>query len=103
MSTILGIAGVIGAALAVLLTVSVRTTLSLLRDDNSDLRSRVSTLEQREHDCVARVTDLEQRLAEMAQQNAVLRDLATGQSAIAALGTQLEGWYRDLVARLERA
>ena len=94
-ATILGIAGMVGAALAVLLTAGTRETLRLLRDDRDDLRARVSTLEGRENDC-------QTRLAKLEAENGVLRDLVTGQSAIAALGAQIEAQYQDLLRRLAR-
>jgi hypothetical protein len=94
-STVLGIAGLAGAALAVLLTAGARESLRLLRDDNGDLRGRIATLEDKENNCQA-------RLAKLEAENGVLRDMVTGQSAIAALGAQIEGHYRDLVARLSR-
>ena len=94
-STVLGLAGLVGAALAVLLTAGARESLRILRDDNGDLRGRITTLEDKENNCQA-------RLAKIETENGVLRDLVTGQSAIAALGTQIEGHYQDLLRRLAR-
>lgn len=92
-SALLGIAGIVGAVLAVVLTSGARESLRLLRGDRDDLRERVATLEGKENDCQA-------RLARIEAENGVLRDMVTGQSAIAALGAQIEGHYRDLVTRL---
>lgn len=93
LSTVLGIAGLVGATLAVLLTAGARESLRLLRDDNGDLRGRITTLEDKEENC-------QSRLAKLEAENHLLRDMVTGQSAIAALGTQIEAHYRDLIRRL---
>ena len=95
LSTVLGIAGLVGATLAVLLTAGTRETLRLLRDDNGDLRGRISTLEDKENNC-------QSRLARIEAENAVLRDVVTGQSAIAALSEKIDAHYRDLLTHLAR-
>jgi predicted nuclease with TOPRIM domain len=94
-TTVLGIAGIVGAAVAVLLTAGTRETLRLLRDDNGDLRGRITTLEDKENNC-------QSRLARIEAENAVLRDMVTGQSAIAALSEKIDAHYRDLRTRLDR-
>jgi|GEM_PF-4379103 hypothetical protein len=93
-STVLGLAGLVGAALAVLLTAGARESLRLLRDDRDDLRGRIATLEDKENNCQVRLGKLE-------AENAVLRDVVTGQSAIAALSEKIDAQYRDLRTRLD--
>lgn len=92
-ATVLGVAGLLGAALAVVLTSWARQSLSLLRETNGDLVDRMKAIEGSENNCQA-------RLAKIEAENGVLRDMVTGQSAIAALGAQIEANYRDLLTRL---
>lgn len=83
----LSLAGAVtlGAAWAVLRANLQRTTLALYREDNDALRSRVETLESERKELRERVADLTGVVAALREERTVLRDLATGASAVARL------------------
>lgn len=91
---VLGIAGLIGTALAVLISARSRGTIEVLEKDNSALRARMDTLEEIEDECQKRLDHLE-------QVNRTLTETVTSAAKVDALGITLTGYHQDLIRRLE--
>lgn len=81
----IAVAVTLGATWAVLRANLQRTTLTLYREDNDALRARVETLESERKELRERVADLTGVVAALREERSVLRDLATGASAVARL------------------
>ncbi len=91
---VLGIAGLVGTALAVLISARSRGTIEVLEKDNAALRGRMDTLESIETECQARLSALEAA-------NQALTETVTQAAKVDALGLTLTGYHEDVIRRLE--
>lgn len=91
---ILGIAGIVGAALSVLLAGRSKGTIDVLKADNDALRDRMDTLEAIEDAC-------QKRLDELERTNVILTETVTSAAKVAALETRLDEHHAEVVRRLD--
>lgn len=91
---VLGIAGLIGTALAVLITGRTKGTIQVLKDDNEALNGRVKTLETTEQACQKRLTAIE-------AQNAALTEVVTSAAKVDALADLVNVHHTEVLRRLE--
>ena len=63
-----------------------KATVEVYREDNTALRGRVETLEGERNELKNQVADLRGTVSALQEERAILRDLATGHSAVDALG-----------------
>lgn len=98
-----GAAAIIGGVIAVLRVNVQKTTVELYRQDNDALRARMKTQEE---DIVLKDKELASAkgaLAEKDRENAVLRDMVTGTSAIDRLADNIAGHFAITEALLRHA
>lgn len=102
---LLGLAGTAGAVLVYLKMSMAKTTIELYRADNDALRSRVDTIEDERDGFSSKLHEAEGRIVALEEERAILRDLATGHSAIETLGelvmrnhTETMGLLRKITA-----
>ena len=100
-ATVVGLVAAGGGALAFLRVNMARGTLELYRQDNDALRGRVDTLEEELVVERAKGTESAGRLVALERERDVLRDLATGHSAVDALGEIVLRNHRELLERLD--
>lgn len=86
---VLGIAGLVAAAYAVIRTNASQATIRTLKDDNDALRGRVETLEKSDGEC-------KKQLEHVQAQNKLLNELVTGAPAIAEVKGAVETMSRDM-------
>lgn len=92
---VLGLAVLLGAVIAVLFTQFRKNTMAILREENADLRLRLTTVEKHEKECKLRLAELETTTRHMA-------DMLTGAAAVAELATTVAFNHNDLLKRLEK-
>ena len=100
-----GLLGVAGAAAAVLVyfrMAMAKTTIELYRSDNEALRGRVETIESERDDSRAQVHELRGKVAALIEERTVLRDLATGHSAVDALGEVVAAHHQEAMGLLRK-
>jgi phage shock protein A len=98
---ILGISGIVGAVIAYMRTNIAKTTIDLYKETNQALQARVDQLE---HDKVVldkAVAKAEGRIAQLEDEQQMLRDLATGRSAVDALTELSRQHHREVMRMLE--
>lgn len=91
---LLGIAGLVGTALAVLITGRTKGTIQVLKDDNEALNGRVKTLETTEQECQKRLTAIE-------AQNAALTEVVTSAAKVDALSELVHVHHAEVLRRLD--
>lgn len=96
-ATIIGLAGLAGAAIAWGRVNLAKTTLDLYKADNEALHSRIDTLEAEKVTLQHDVAESAGKLATLESANRVLADQVTGASAVAKLTEVLGGQHRELV------
>ena len=101
-ATVLGLAALAGGVLAFVRVNIARGTLELYRQDNEALRGRVDTLEDELITERAKGTESAGRIVALERERDVLRDLATGHSAVDALGEIVLRNHREVLEHLER-
>lgn len=82
------VAGIVGGALAVLLTTTQKESMRLLRDNNSDLKERVGVLEGTEKRC-------KEELESQKMAIKVLTDTVTGAAAVDKLSVLVERHHAE--------
>lgn len=87
--TVLGIAGLVSGAYAVIRTNASQSTIRVLQDDNHALRGRVETLEASDQEC-------KKQLEHVQAQNKLLSELVTGAPAIAEVKGAVETMSKDM-------
>lgn len=96
-ATVLGLAGLAGAALAWGRVNLAKTTLDLYKSDNEALRSRIETLEAEKVTGQHDLAECKGRVATLESANRVLADQVTGASAVAKLGDTITAHHREVV------
>lgn len=99
---VLGIAGLIGAAIAVIRANIVRGTLDLYRENDAALRSRVETLESERDELKSTVNHQGGQIEALKEERAILRDLATGASAVEHLSEQVSLQHKETISLLRK-
>lgn len=94
-AAVLGIAGLIGTAMAVLIAARSKGTIEVLEKDNKALRDRMDTLESIEEECQKRLDKLEDL-------NRVLTETVTSAAKVDALSSKLDTHHADVIRRLEQ-
>lgn len=94
-ATVLGIAGLAGAALAWGRVNLAKTTLDLYKSDNEALRSRIETLEAEKVTSQHEVAECKGKIASLEAANRVLADQVTGASAVAKLTDLITSHHRE--------
>lgn len=93
-SAALGLAILVGGALAVAYVYFRRNVTQLVREENADLRDRLRTVEGSEEQC-------KERLAKHEGTIQVLSDMVTGASAVAELTTVVAFNHDEILKRLD--
>lgn len=104
--TIFGLLGLIGGAVAYLLSIRHRTTITVLKQNNEALVERVDLLEVTERDCKVRLAAAEvkvQVLTDTVTQAHAVADLQTKVDRIITVATALELKVDQALERLEGA
>lgn len=96
-ATVLGLAGLAGAAIAWGRVQLAKTTLDLYKADNEALRSRIDTLEGEKVELQHGVAEASGKIATLESANKVLADQVTGASAVAKLGETIGSQHRQVV------
>ena len=99
---LLGLAGASAAALVYFRMAMAKTTIDLYREDNVALRHRVDTLESERDDSRTQVHELKGKVSALIEERAVLRDLATGHSAVDALGEVVAAHHQEAMGLLRK-
>lgn len=94
-ASVLGLAMLLGGAVAVLFSQLRRNTTQIVREENQDLRDRLRTVEQLEEECKERLTKAETTIQ-------VVSDMVTGASAVAELATLVAFNHDEMLRRLDR-
>lgn len=93
-SAVIGLAILLGGAVAVLFSQLKKNTNQIIRDENDDLTRRLKTVETKEEEC-------KERLSKQEATTKVLTDMVTGTTAVADLSTVVAGYHAELVNRLD--
>lgn len=93
-SAVLGLAALVGAAIAVLFSQLRKNTTQIVREENEDLRKRLVTVESAEEQC-------KDRLAKQEATTQVLSDMVTGASAVSDLAAVVTANHAEILKRLE--
>lgn len=91
---IFGVLGVLGSAFAILKASSKTASVNLWREEAEAQKARADRLE-------LTVADIESRLKVLETENKRLADMATGRSAIEALGLIIHGNHVETMARID--
>lgn len=99
---VLALAGLLGVAWAVFRTRLQQTTIELYRADNEALRARVDTLEAERNRDRTRLEEMHGELVALREERALLRDLATGTTALAELHELVSRQHAETVSLLRK-
>lgn len=94
-SSVIGLAVLLGGAVAVLFAYFRKSTRDILRQDNADLRTRLTTVEESHRNC-------EERLARNEATIKTLTDVVTGASAVAELKDIVDNNHQVVMAKLDQ-
>lgn len=97
-----GIVGLLGSAIAILRANIVKGTLELYRENDNALRGRIDTLESERTELEKQVSRQGGEIAGLKEERGVLRDLATGASAVAELGEIITAHHGEVVSLLTK-
>jgi regulator of replication initiation timing len=86
-ATVVAVVTALGGAIAVLRSQAMRTSVSLLREENADLRNALESLRQR-------LADAEKKIAELTASNRALTEAVTQAAAVKKLTELVEGHFR---------
>lgn len=97
-----GIVGLLGSAIAILRANIVKGTLELYRENDNALRGRIDTLEAERAELEKQVSRQGGEITALKEERTVLRDLATGASAVAELSEIVSGHHQEVVSLLTK-
>lgn len=97
-----GIIAIVAAALVYLKMGMAKTTIDLYREDNAALRLRMDSIEEERDELRMQVSSCHGKISALEEERSILRDLATGKSAVDGLAHIVETHHGEVMSLLKK-